>query len=94
MNLRKKKPSGQEDQIARAYARMQSISMDDPEYDKLVAQVKELSSIQDAKHSNRPSNDAMWIVLGGIAQVAIIVAYEHSHVLVSKATGFILKTKV
>lgn len=80
--------------ISALYTRMQTTDPDDPEYAKLVSHVKELESIKSGKHSNRPSNDTMWIVLGGIAQVVIIVAYENSHVLVSKATNFILKHKL
>lgn len=94
LNLRKKKSNANEDALAAVYARMQTTPMDDPLYATLVSHAEALSKIPDPKRSNRPSADTMWIVGGAVAQVLVIVAYEHSHVLVSKATGFILKTKV
>lgn len=93
MNLRKKAPSDLDNAIATVYARMHTIGPDDPDYAKLVMHVKELESIKGAKRSNRPSPDTVWIVLGAVAQVGIMVAYEHSHVIVTKAAGYILKTQ-
>ena len=91
MSIRKKN-SDNDDAIARIYSEMQAVDSHSPEAKALVHQLKELELIKSAKRSNRPSADT-WLIVGGtLAQVLVIVAYEHSHVLVSKAFGIITKT--
>lgn len=51
------------------------------------------SDMAKAKSSSKPSADAVLTVAGSIASVVIIVAYEHGHVLASKAANFVMKLR-
>jgi hypothetical protein len=89
----KKEPTDNDEAIKQVYARMDTMGPGTPEYTLLVKQLKDLKDIE-SKCSKMPSSpDTRLIVLGGIAQVLIIVMYENANVLTSKAIGLLLKVK-
>jgi uncharacterized protein Smg (DUF494 family) len=63
---------------------------DTPEFEK---QLRYLERLNDLKTGNRQqyrvSPDTIALVLGNLAGILIIVAYEQKHVWTSKAMGFI-----
>lgn len=66
----------------------------DPEWDRYLAQLEGLVELRDKTTSKRKiSPDTLALVLGNLAGILIIVGYEHSHVMVSKASGFIIRPK-
>lgn len=63
-----------------------------PEYPALIAHLKELNTLKETqKSSRRVSPDQMAQVLGTFAGVALIVSYEHVHVVTSKALTLLKK---
>jgi hypothetical protein len=75
--------------IARVLADMETYGPDAPEYPQLVERLAELSKIQSENRKKRISPDTLAIVLGNLAGILIIVAYEQKHVMNSKGLNFI-----
>lgn len=63
------------------------------DYNTLLGRVDQMSHLQERDRSRRVSPDTMWLVAGNIIGILVIVAYEQKHVMASRATNFILKTK-
>ena len=91
MNLRFwEKRSILDEPIDRVLTEMNTYGPDSPEYEKLV---RHLERLKDMKANERQhfvvSPDTIALVLGNLAGILIIVAYEQKHVMTSKAMGFI-----
>jgi hypothetical protein len=79
--------------IAAVLAEMAEYGPMSPEYPKMLKLLERLNKVK-TKSSRRPvSTDTIVLVLGAVAQVVIIVAYESRHVMVSKGMSFIIKPK-
>jgi len=63
------------------------------EYSELMSQLERLSKLRTHERPGRISPDTVVIVAGNILGILIIVAYEHSHAMTSKAFGLIPKAK-
>lgn len=72
---------------------MKTFGPDSPEYPKLVAHLESLTRLKAEERHSRVSADTLAIVLGNLAGILVIVAYEQRHVMASKGMGFILKPK-
>ena len=72
---------------------MQTYGPETPEYAKMLSELERLYSLKEAQRRQRVSADTMMIVLGNIAGIVIIVAYEHGHVMVSKAKEYLIKPR-
>lgn len=58
---------------------------------ELAKKVKQLEVLHNLRSKNAPKGVSAdtWLIVGGnLAGIIIIVVYEHSHVIVSKALGF------
>lgn len=63
------------------------------EYPKLLSFLERLTEVKTKNRPPRVSHDTMFTVAGNLLGILIIVAYEQNHVMVSKALGFVNKTK-
>lgn len=91
--FKKNDPISLDEAIDQVYSRMTTVGPGNEEYTLLVKQLKDLNEIKSKSSKNSSSPDTRLIVLGGIAQVLIIVMYENANVLTSKAVGLLLKFK-
>lgn len=91
--FKKSAPTDLDEAIKQVYARMSTMGPGTEDYTTLVKQLKELESLKSKNSKGGASPDTRLIVLGGIAQVLIIVMYENANVLTSKAIGLLLKVK-
>lgn len=74
-------------QIADVYVRMREVGVDSEEYEKLMTLLERLHEVK-AKDRQPPiSRDTLAICLTNLAGIIVIVAYEHAHVVTSKALG-------
>ena len=92
MNLRfwERKTSVVDEPIERILAEMQTYGPDSPEYEKLVRYLERLKEVKANERQHFVvSPDTIALVLGNLAGILIIVAYEQKHVMTSKAMGFI-----
>jgi hypothetical protein len=76
--------------IDRVLTEMNTYGPDSPEFEK---QLRYLERLQEMKAGERRhfkvSPDTIALVLGNLAGILIIVAYENKHVMTSKAMGYI-----
>jgi hypothetical protein len=70
---------------------MDSFGPEDPEYATHLAHLERLTAMKANCRRKRVSPDQMALVLGNLLGIVIIVAYEQKHVMVSKATNFVMK---
>ena len=91
MNLRFwEKRSVVDEPIDRVLTEMNTYGPDSPEFDKQLAlSGKTPRSEGKERQHHRVSPDTIALVLGNLAGILIIVAYEQKHVMTSKAMGFI-----
>lgn len=67
---------------------------DSPEYAEHIRHLNALSDLkQKQKNAWKPSPDQIALVAGNFAGILIIVAYEHVHVVTSKAISLLVKAK-
>ena len=79
--------------ITRVLQEMDTYGPDAPEYPKLLKSLERLTKLKRLERRPRVSRDTLAIVGGNLLGILIIVAYEHSHVVVSKGMGLLLKTR-
>lgn len=78
--------------IAQVHEEMRSLTADSPEYAKCVDQLDKLYKIKDPKSKDRAVLKDWIPVIGSLAGVVVIIAWESSgHSLTSKAVSFIRK---
>lgn len=88
-----KKSSVVDEPIAKVLSEMNHYGPKSDEYPALVTHLERLVQLRNEEKRSRISPDTLAIVAGNLAGILIIVAYEHSHVMASKATNFVMKTR-
>lgn len=84
-----------DEQIDRVLAYMAGVEVDTPEYKTAADQLDQLYKIKGHKKAGgKVSADAMIAAGASLLGIILILGYEHGHVVVSKATGFVAKPKI
>ncbi len=68
---------------------MRTYGPDSEEYSTMMRHLKDLIALKTIERSKPVSQDTMAIVIGNLAGILIIVAYEQKHVMTSKGLSFI-----
>lgn len=90
----REKASVLDEPIAKVLTEMNMVGPDAEEYRALLAHLERLIRLkEEEKSNNRVSLDTMAIIGGNLLGILIIVAYEQSHVMVSRGLSFVLKPK-
>jgi len=88
-----KQPTDLEKQLARLFAKLDDIeAMDSEEYDRVSDQIKKLYPLKETDSKTGVSSDVMVSAVSNLVGIAMILQYEHVHVVTSKALGFIGKS--
>lgn len=82
-----------EKEITRVLDQMQSYSAEDEEYSKMADQLEKLYSIRHEAKPKKISADTLAIVAGNLFGILLIVGFEKSNVLTSKALNFVMKSR-
>lgn len=77
--------------IDAVYARMYVINPGSEEHGKLADSLTKLYALKQTK--KRMSPDTRGMIIANLAGIAMILAHEHSHVITSKATNFVMKAR-
>lgn len=72
---------------------MSSTMSDTEEYAQMVDQLCKLYPLRETDSPKRVSPDTLAIVGGNLLGILMIVGYEHSHIMTSKALNFVLKLR-
>lgn len=91
--FRFKKPSVYDEPIEKVLEELRQYGPDTPEYPKMMKHLNKLTKMKAEEGRQRVSSDTVLLVLGNLAGILIIVAYERMHVMTSKATGFLQKPR-
>lgn len=88
-------PSKYDAPIEKALASMETYDTDDAEFADALNFLERLTKLKEAERPSvrKVSPDTLALVLGNLAGILVIVAYEQKHVMTSVAKGFILKVK-
>lgn len=91
INLKKFKPqpTDLENEIERLFTRLAKEAPDSEQYDKITDQIKKLYPLKDIDTKKRVSPDALAATLTNLAGILLIVNYEQTHALTSKAMGML-----
>lgn len=82
-----------EDIIDNVIAEMAGHDADSDEYAACVKQLGALYKIRAENQPDRVSRDTVATVAANLAGIALILHYEHVHVVTSKALSFVLKAR-
>jgi hypothetical protein len=72
---------------------MTHVSSHSKEYVLMVDQLTKLTAMKVCDTEDRVSRDTLAIIAANIFGILLIISYERSHVLASKAVSFLLKPK-
>jgi hypothetical protein len=87
----KGRPSPLDEPIRKLVQQLDTKDPTSEDFDKMTEQLDRLVRMRAAEPKSRVSPDTILIVVGGIAQVLIIIGYEHVHVVASKALNYVFK---
>lgn len=79
--------------IADVHRSMRTVSADSEEYAKMVVQLAALTKLKEQEAPKRVSADTKAIVIANLAGILMILTYEHTRVVTTKAIGFIAKLR-
>lgn len=75
-------------------SQMESFTGDDDEYAKMVEQYVKLNSCKPEKALPLIRADTIVAVIGNLLGILLILGFEHTNVITSKAMSFVLKAKL
>ena len=89
-------PSKLTTEIDRVYSQLNSTDPTDPGYAKLLATAEQLTKLQKSDEKNfwnDVSADAVVAAAASIAGIVMILTFERTHIMTSKALSFVFKHK-
>lgn len=75
--------------ILAIHTEMKVMTSDDPAYDKMTKQLKRLHSLRHATREGKVSKETLLVVGGNLAGILMIIGFEKSHVMTTKALSYI-----
>lgn len=92
--FRREEPSKYDVVIDKCLEDMDTFGPDDAEFEMRLGHLERINKLKDTERSkSRVSPDTMAVVLGNLAGILLIVAYEQKHVMTTRAKEFMLRVK-
>lgn len=91
--FRKAEADVEDEVIDKVMNSLRTYDPEDAEFGDAMGYLERLSNLKAEKLKRKVSPDTMAIVAANLVGILIIVAYEQKHVMTSKATSFLLRTK-
>lgn len=88
-----KKPTPIDTEIDMVLKEMRSAGVKSDDYAVLMTKLERLHELKAKERKERVSRDTMALVLGNLAGIVLIVAYEQKHVITSKGFTQIIRPK-
>lgn len=86
--------SGADAAIELAFKELKGYEPHTKEYADALTQIERLVALTTSTKKDKVSKDNLVSVGGNLAGIGMILGYERTHVLASKALGFVLKSKL
>lgn len=93
MNIGKKDTSDLDAAITVVMVRMALLDPNTEEYQTMLTNLERLYNLRAEARKTRINPDTLLVVAGNLLGILVVVSYEHSHVVASKALSFIMKPK-
>lgn len=95
LNITKKdKRTNLEKEIDRILKEAEYLSPDSEKYSAVTENIERLCKAKSYEKSRSVSPDTIAVIAGNLLGIALILGYEQSHVITSKALNFVLKGRV
>lgn len=95
LNVTKRdKRTNLEKEIDRILKEAEYLNPNSEEYTKIAENVERLYKAKSYERVRNVSPDTIAVIAGNLLGIALILGYEQSHVITSKALGFVLKGRV
>ncbi len=88
---KQKSPTGLDEAIAEVLSDMKGFTSDAPEYCAMTDQLVKLHSLQACEKPQRISKDTLAIVVGNLVGIVMILSYEKTNVITTRALQFMLR---
>lgn len=88
---KQKQPSGLDIAITDVLSDMKGFTSDADEYTTMVDQLVKLHSLKDCEKPQRVNKDTLIIVAGNLLGIVMILSYEKTNVITTRALQFMLK---
>jgi hypothetical protein len=85
--------SGLDSAIDDVLSEMKGFTADADEYSKMVDQLTKLYSLKACDKPERVSKDTLAVIFGNIVCVVVIVGYERSNIVTSRALNLLIKLR-
>lgn len=86
--------SGADAAIELAFTELKGYEPHTKEYADCLTQIERLAALTTSNKKEKVSKDNLISVGGNLAGIGMILGYERTHVLASKALNFVLKSKL
>lgn len=80
--------------IADVLSDMRGFTSDADEYSTMVEQLVKLHALKEAETPKKLDKDTILIVAGNLVGIAMILSFEKTHVITTKAIQFMLKPRM
>lgn len=85
-------PTALDTAIDEALAQLTHHAADSEEYAAITNQVVRLMKLKEKPSHSRVDRNTMAMIAGNLAGIGMILSYERTHVITSKALGFVLRS--
>jgi hypothetical protein len=89
----KAEKSGLQVAIDNVLSEMQGFTADSDEYERMVDQLVKLQALKDCERPDRVTKDTLAIIAANLFGIVMIVGYERTNVMTSKAVSFLFKLR-
>lgn len=91
---KKDKRTNLEKEIDRVLKEAEYLNPNSDDYSVVAENIERLYKAKSCEKSRTVSPDTIAVIAGNLLGIALILGYEQSHVITSKALGFVLKGRV
>ena len=90
---KKDQPEPLDDLIAQVLLEMDTMKPYSDDYPEMLAYLERLTKLKEGNSRQPVSSDTIALIIGNLAGILLIVAYEQKHVMTSKGFPLIIKPK-
>ena len=89
--IKPKEPTGLDNAIAEVLSDMKGFTSDADEYAAMVEQLVKLHAMKESEKPSSVSKDTVLIVVGNLLGIVMILSFERTNVITTRALQFMLK---
>jgi hypothetical protein len=91
LKFKTSEPNDLQKEIARLFKKLSNTPEDSDEYNRVSDQLAKLYKLQEVDSKQKVSKDQVVAALSSLAGILIVISYEHTHVIATKAFSLVKK---